>query len=46
MKKLLFTELELSPEILKAVQDMGFEEATPIQSLAIPAIRKGKDVIG
>ena len=34
MDKLKFTELNLSPEILKAVADMGFEETTPIQSLA------------
>jgi ATP-dependent RNA helicase DeaD len=46
MKKLLFTELGLSAEILKAVTDMGFEEATPIQSLSIPLLLKGKDVIG
>jgi Superfamily II DNA and RNA helicases len=41
-----FTDLLLSPELLKAVRDMGFEEPTPIQSLAIPPIREGKDVIG
>lgn len=46
MKKLLFSELSLSPETLKAVADMGFEEATPIQSLTIPYILKGRDVIG
>jgi len=46
VKKLKFSELALSPEILKAVADMGFEEATPIQSLAIPFIMKGRDVIG
>ncbi|MFC1501104.1 DEAD/DEAH box helicase [Elusimicrobiota bacterium] len=46
MKKLLFSELKLSPEVLKAVEAMGFEEATPIQSLSIPAILQGKDVIG
>jgi ATP-dependent RNA helicase DeaD len=46
MKKLKFTELPLSNEILKAVAEMGFEEATPIQSLSIPFILKGRDVIG
>jgi ATP-dependent RNA helicase DeaD len=46
MKKLKFSELELSDEIQKAVADMGFEEATPIQSLAIPFVMKGRDVIG
>lgn len=46
MKKLRFEDLNLSEEILKAVKDMGFEEATPIQTQAIPYILEGKDVIG
>ena len=46
MDKLKFTELNLSPEILKAVADMGFEETTPIQSLAIPKMIEGVDLIG
>lgn len=46
MKKLKFEELSLSPETMKAVQDMGFEEASPIQSEAIPYILEGRDVIG
>ncbi len=41
-----FTDLDLSPELQKAIRDMGFEEPTPIQLLAIPPIREGKDVIG
>lgn len=41
-----FEEMNLSPEILKAVLDMGFEEATPIQSQAIPIELQGKDIIG
>jgi ATP-dependent RNA helicase DeaD len=41
-----FADLELSPELQKAIRDMGFEEPTPIQSLAIPPLREGKDVIG
>jgi len=45
MKK-LFAELELSPGTLKAVARMGFEEATPIQSEAIPALLTGRDVVG
>ncbi len=32
MEELKFEELELCPEILKAVKYMGFEEASPIQS--------------
>ena len=46
MKQIRFDELNLSKELLKAVNDMGFEEATPIQAQAIPHILKGKDVIG
>jgi ATP-dependent RNA helicase DeaD len=46
MKTLKFDELNLSREIQKAVEEMGFEEATPIQSEAIPAIMSGKDIIG
>ncbi|MFC1567082.1 DEAD/DEAH box helicase [bacterium] len=46
MKKLLFSELEISQEILKAVEDLGFEESTPIQSLSIPLVMSGIDVIG
>jgi ATP-dependent RNA helicase DeaD len=46
MNKLKFTELKLSPELAKAVAEMGFEEATPIQSLSIPVILEGKDVMG
>ena len=43
---LKFNELALRDEILQAVDDMGFEVATPIQELAIPVALSGKDVIG
>lgn len=46
MEKRRFDELGLSPEILKAVDKMGFEEASPIQTAVIPAILSGRDVIG
>ncbi|MCL2706342.1 MAG: DEAD/DEAH box helicase [Spirochaetaceae bacterium] len=46
MKKLLFNELGLSEYILNAVTEMGFEEASPIQSETIPMILSGKDIIG
>jgi len=46
MQKKLFSELGLSPEILKAVAKMGFEEASPIQSETIPILMSGKDVVG
>lgn len=38
--------MQLSKEIYQAVLDMGFEEATPIQSQAIPLVKAGKDIIG
>ncbi len=46
MKKKLFAELGLAPEILKAIERMGFEEASPIQSAAIPVLLEGADVVG
>ena len=46
MQKKLFSELGLSPESLKAVAKMGFEEASPIQSETIPKLLEGKDVVG
>lgn len=46
MEKLRFNELGLSPEILKAVDKMGFEEASPIQTAVIPTILSGRDVVG
>ncbi|HSI13117.1 MAG TPA: DEAD/DEAH box helicase [Chthoniobacter sp.] len=46
MQKKPFTELGLSPEVLKAVAKMGFEEASPIQSETIPKLLAGSDVVG
>jgi len=46
MQKKLFAELGLDPEILKAIERMGFEEASPIQSAAIPVLLEGADVVG
>ncbi|MFU7528205.1 DEAD/DEAH box helicase [Qipengyuania sp. ASV99] len=41
-----FADLGLSPELLKAVEDAGYSEPTPIQAEAIPAILMMKDLIG
>ena len=41
-----FKELGLCPEILQAIEDLGYEDATPIQIKAIPAILKGRDMVG
>jgi len=46
MSKVLFTDLPLSREVLKSIEEMGFETATAIQGEAIPPIMEGRDVIG
>jgi ATP-dependent RNA helicase DeaD len=46
MEKRKFAELGLSAEVLKAVDKMGFEEASPIQTAVIPLLLSGKDVVG
>lgn len=46
MENLKFEEMNLSDDIVRAVKDMGFEEATPIQSQAISVIMDGRDIIG
>lgn len=46
METVRFDELELDPRILHAIEDMGFEEATAIQSGAIPVALEGGDLIG
>lgn len=46
MEKILFSELNCSKEILRAVEDMGFEETTPIQAMAIPVAFTGRDLVG
>jgi ATP-dependent RNA helicase DeaD len=46
MTQKLFAELGLSPDLLKAVERMGFEQAAPIQAEAIPKLMAGSDLIG
>ncbi len=41
-----FRALNLSPQILQAVQEAGYTEPTPIQLAAIPLVLAGNDVIG
>lgn len=41
-----FEELQISEPILRALNDMGFEEPTPIQQEAIPVAMSGLDMIG
>jgi len=46
MNKQNFSDLGLSPEVLKAIGDLGFEEPAPIQAAAIPVLLAGHDVVG
>jgi ATP-dependent RNA helicase DeaD len=46
MSKVAFTSLSLSKDVLKSIEEMGFEMATAIQGEAIPPIMEGRDVIG
>ena len=41
-----FEELNIDERILRAIEDMGFEETSPIQTQAIPAVCEGIDVVG
>lgn len=41
-----FTDLGLMPELLRAVEDAGYTNPTPIQQQAIPLALKGRDIIG
>ncbi len=41
-----FSELGLSAEVLKAIDKLGFEQASPIQAEAIPVLLAGRDIVG
>ncbi len=41
-----FSDLALSPEIFQALEKVGYERPSPIQSKTIPLLLAGKDVIG
>jgi ATP-dependent RNA helicase RhlE len=42
---MLFNQLGLTAELLRAVEEKGYQEATPIQQQAIPLILEGRDVL-
>ena len=42
---MLFSELGLSAELLRATEKQGYQEATPIQQQAIPLILEGRDLL-
>ena len=44
--QVLFADLDISDELLRAITDMGFVSPSPIQAEAIPPILAGRDVIG
>ena len=46
MDAVRFDELQLDERIVRAVTDMGFEAASPIQAQAIPVQLEGLDIIG
>ena len=46
MEQVKFSDLPVSEYILRAVEEMGFEYTTPIQSQAIPVVMRGGDFIG
>lgn len=45
MEKILFETLDVSEEIKRAIRDMGFEEATPVQSQSIGPMMAGRDMV-
>ena len=45
-EKMNFEEFKLNPNLLKAIRDLGYEQATPIQEKCIPLVLEGKDLIG
>ncbi|EOZ92610.1 Cold-shock DEAD-box protein A [Indibacter alkaliphilus LW1] len=45
-KELTFSDLGISAEILRAVEEMGYTQPSTIQSQSIPFMLEGKDVIG
>jgi len=42
---MLFSELGLSAELLRATEKQGYDKATPIQAQAIPHILEGRDLL-
>ncbi|MEJ7799506.1 MAG: DEAD/DEAH box helicase, partial [Ilumatobacter sp.] len=41
-----FADLDLRPELLAALDELGYEEPTPIQAAAIPPMLAGADLLG
>jgi ATP-dependent RNA helicase DeaD len=41
-----FSKFDLQPQLVQTVADIGYTEPTPIQSIVIPAMLAGQDVMG
>ncbi|MEA2394967.1 MAG: ATP-dependent helicase DeaD, partial [Solirubrobacteraceae bacterium] len=46
MQMTAFADLGLSEPTLQALQDVGYEQPSPIQEQAIPVLMEGRDMIG
>jgi len=46
MSDITFKDLGLRPEILSAINEIGYETPSPIQAQAIPALLEGNDILG
>ena len=46
MENIKFSDLQLNEDVLKAIDDLGFEEPSQIQAEAIPVVLSGEDMIG
>ncbi len=44
--RMRFSDLGLGPDVLKAVEDTGYTQPTPIQEQAIPLVLQGRDILG
>ncbi|MDD2355390.1 MAG: DEAD/DEAH box helicase, partial [Lachnospiraceae bacterium] len=45
MESVIFNELDIKKELKKAIADMGFVEATPVQSQSIGPMMEGRDIV-
>lgn len=45
-QRMSYQDADIDPNILRAVEEMGFETMSPIQEQAIPVLLEGRDIIG
>lgn len=41
-----FTDMKLAAPLLKAIEDVGYEQPSPIQAQSIPVLLEGRDLLG